>query len=313
MRLAGRNMLAGRPDEVIAPADRSIELGKRLGVEHRVLFAWQARGAAMSDLGDPSGVDVLRDALQRALELGELRPTVVGYNNFSFHQWLMEGARAGLETKLEGIAYASRRGRTAKWLEMEAMWINFDLGEWDEVLAVAAELLSWHEATGGSEVPAIAPVYQSLVLTFRGRSAEVADAPAAFLPVARDVHDTQVLVPALAAGAAVAYARGDAAAAIGLVEELEETTRVTPAWSRLLHALPVLRICIDLRRLDLGERFFDAEPSGARQQAVSTAGRAAMTEARGERAAAATLVRNSCTSSGGGIRPRHWLPFLAKI
>jgi tetratricopeptide (TPR) repeat protein len=307
MRLAGREMLSGHPGEVIAPAERSIELAQQFGVEDRVLFAWQARGVAMCELGDPRGLDALQDALTRALDAGAPGLSgMVAYNNLSFNQWLMESPRVGLATKLEGLAFTARRGIREYWLAMEIMWIHFDLGLWDEVLADADQLLDLHVKMGGqSQIPAAAPVYKSFVLTFRGRWPEVADAPDAFLPAAREIVDTQVVVPALSAATVVAHARGDAAAAVALVEELEQVTRTTPDWSRLLHALPVLRVCIDLDRLELGARLFDRpDPIGARQQAVSAAGRAAIAEARGDTDQAARLF-----AEGARLLKEYELPF----
>jgi tetratricopeptide (TPR) repeat protein len=134
----------------------------------------------------------------------------------------------------------------------------------------------------GGHIPATAPAFRAFVLTLRGRSAEIADA-AAFLEVARHIKDPQELAPALAAAALVAHAQGDAPAAIACVEELDSCTRNAPDTTRLQYALPILRLCIELDRLDLGERFFDRPAAaGARQEAVFAAGTAAIAEARGD-------------------------------
>jgi hypothetical protein len=160
------------------------------------------------------------------------------------------------------------------------MWINFDLGAWDDVLATIRKLST--RAIDESQLPAIAPPFRALVFAQRGRSREVASLPTEFLPVAREVHDPQVLVPALAAAAIVAHANGDAEAAHAAIVELEEDTRERPDWARLLHAVPLLRICVELGQLELGERLLDRPHAlGARLEHAVVAGRAVSAEARG--------------------------------
>jgi class 3 adenylate cyclase/tetratricopeptide (TPR) repeat protein len=283
-RVAGRFMLAARPEEVVEPAKRAIELAERFGVDDRALFAWQTLGSAMCDLGDPGGIDVLHDALTRALASPTGRPAVTAYNNLSYSVWLMESAHRALELKREGIEYAKRRAAAALWLRMEEMWILFDLGEWDTVLEIAEELMEWHEDhREARHVAASVPTFRAFVFALRGRSADADDAPAAFVAAAREIRDPQELVPALSAAAVIAHARGDAEAAIAYVEELDAATQTKPDPIRLQYALPILRVCIELDRLDLGERFFDRPaPAGARQEAVSAAGKAVIAEARGD-------------------------------
>ena len=283
-RAAGRAMMRGHSPECLAFANKSIALAEELGVEDRVLFARQAQGTALCELGDPGGIEVLRAALSTALELGGGMVAGVAYNNLGHFLWVMHSAREGLETKREGMEFAAHRGLVGnlRWIRMETMWLLFDLGDWDEVLTTASELL---EVTQDEEtqLTAVAPAFQSLVLTFRGRVNEVADLPAAFLPRAREIFDPQVSAPALAAAIVVANGLGRVDEVIALTEELEEVTRDGPDWSRLLHALPVLRACIENDRLDLGERLFDRpNPHGVRAQNVAVSGQAIIAEAHGE-------------------------------
>jgi class 3 adenylate cyclase/tetratricopeptide (TPR) repeat protein len=268
-RLAGRYMISSEPYECIAAADRAIALSEELDVEDKALFARQARGIALCELGDSGGIDALRDALRRALESDVGTTVSVGYNNLGHFLWLAETPRAGLEAKLEGIDFANRRGLKggARWTRMETIWPLFDLGEWDEVLSIADETLEYAATVGESQFPAFVQPFRSLVLALRGRAADVADAPDEFLALARKIVDPQVLVPALGAAAVVAHALGDARAAVATIEELEEVTHTLPDWTRFLHAVPALRICVDVDKLPLGERFFDRPaPVGARAQ-----------------------------------------------
>jgi class 3 adenylate cyclase/tetratricopeptide (TPR) repeat protein len=294
-RDAGRHMLSGRTRESLAAADKAIELSKRLGLSDEALFARQVRGVALCELEGEPGLNALRDALDRALESGRGMVISVAYNNLGHFRWLVESPRAGLETKREGMAFDERRGLlgSARWTQMETMWILFDLGEWDEVLAVGSELEELAGEAGlQGQLRASVPTFRTLVLAQRGYGVEPGEADG-FLSPARQIGDPQVLVPALAAGAIWAHARGDAADAIALIEELEEFTRDPgnrPDWSRLLEAAPALRICVELGRLDLGERFLDRpDARGARLEHANVACRAIVAEARGETDEAAAL------------------------
>jgi hypothetical protein len=87
---------------------------------------------------------------------------------------------------------------------------------------------------------------------------------------------------------------GNASGALAAIEEVERLTRESPDWTRLLHSLPLLRICIEIGELELGERLFDRhDPSGTRTENVAAAGRAAMAEGRGETAEAAKLYADA--------------------
>jgi class 3 adenylate cyclase/tetratricopeptide (TPR) repeat protein len=305
-RLAGRAMMQGRSQEALDYSNKAIALAEELAVEERVLFAWQARGTALCELGDPGGVQALRDALALALDRAVPLSAGVAYNNLGHFLWVMESARAGLAAKYDGIDYASRRGLNGnlRWVQMETMWLLFDLGEWDEVLAVAEDLL---ETLGEerTQLPAVAPAFQSLVLTFRGRIDEAAKLPAIFLPKARELFDPQVVAPALSAGVVVANAQDDSEQVFALTEQLEQLTHDGPDWARLLQTLPVLRACIGHGRLDLGERLFDRpNPHGVRAQNVAIAGQAIIAEARGEIQSAAALY-----SDAAGRLREYEMPF----
>ena len=152
------------------------------------------------------------------------------------------------------------------------------------------------EAGLQGQLRAIVPTFRTLVLAQRGHVVEPGEVDG-FLSSARQIGDPQVLVPALAAGAIWAHARGDAARAIALIEDLEAFTRDPinrPDWSRLLEAAPALRICADLDRLDLGERFLDRPNArGARLEHANVTCRAIVAEARGQKEEAAALYEDA--------------------
>jgi predicted ATPase/class 3 adenylate cyclase len=283
MRVAGSHMLSGRSREAVEAADKSIALAERFGVEVRAAGAYEHRGVGRCELGDLDGLEDLHKGLQISQQHGSGRGTVVAYNNLGHMLWFVEGPRSGLQAKLEGLEFAARRGVEAWWIEAETIWINFDLGDWDQVLATADRLIARSATMDESQIPGIVPPFQALVLAYRGRAREAAELPAKFLPVARRIYDPQVLVPALAAAATVANANGDGAAARAAIVELEEETRELTDWARLLEAVPLLRICVELGEVELGERLLDRPAArGARLEHALVAGRAIGEEARGQ-------------------------------
>jgi class 3 adenylate cyclase/tetratricopeptide (TPR) repeat protein len=295
-REAGGHMMGGRTRESLAAANKAIALSERLGVTVEALFARQVRGIALCELHGREGLDDLRDALARALESDRGQVISVGYNNLGHFLWLLESPRSALEIKREGMAFAARRGLAGlvRWSQMEQMWILFDLGEWDEVLAIAAELDEFRSDGTSGHMSAIVPTFQTFVLALRGQSTEAIDTPDGFVLLGRQISDPQILVPALAAAALLAHARGDEGTAIAAIEELEQVTRDGPDWSRLLQAGPVVRICMELGRLDLAERFLDRPNArGARLEHANVACRAMVAEERGETDEAAALYADA--------------------
>ncbi len=289
-------MMAGRTRECLAAADQALELCEQLGDEERAVFPRQARAIARCELGELDGLDDLREARRRAVDLGLGRAVAVTTNNLGHFVWLLDAPRPALALKREAIELSEHRGLLglALWGHMETLWLLFDLGEWDEVLREADELLERVRTGDESQVPAVAPAFQSLVMSFRGRATEVADSPAAFLRVAHEIADPQILVPALGTAAIVAHALGKSDAALANIRELDELTSNSPDWSRLLYALPMLRICRDLGELELGERFFDRPNArGARLEHALVAGRAVIAEAHGETAQAAPIYADA--------------------
>ncbi|HET7808587.1 MAG TPA: adenylate/guanylate cyclase domain-containing protein [Gaiellaceae bacterium] len=288
MRVAGSHMLAGRSREAVAAADKSLELAARFDALPRVSGSYEHRGVGRCELGDLDGLDDLREGLRLARFNGTARAVIVAHNNLGHMEWLLESPRNGLETKLEGIDYAARRGAESWWIQTETMWMNFDLGKWDQVIATADELLTLDATSDASQLPAMVPPFRALVLALRGRAREVESAPEQFLPLARRIQDPQVLVPALAVAAVIADANADPGRALALIIELEEATRPLPDWARLLHAVPLLRICVRLDELELGERLLDRPAArGARLEHALVAGRAVSAEARSRTAEAA--------------------------
>jgi class 3 adenylate cyclase/tetratricopeptide (TPR) repeat protein len=290
-RVAANDMISSRSRECLVSSERALALCERFGLEDRATFMRECRGIARCELGDEGGLEDLREAV-RAEELGLTGRTA--HNNLGHWLWLMESAQAGLATKRAGIELAERRGVGTGWTRAETLWMLFDLGEWDEVVQTADELLEAERLRRfESQVGVMCLTYKARVLALRGRVGEAASLQEEFVHRARDAADPQVLVPALSTAAIIEQERANPVAR-GFVEEIEETTRDRSDWTRLRDATDALRICAAAGELELGERLLDRpEARGARLEHALVAGRAIVAESRGETERAAELYADA--------------------
>jgi tetratricopeptide (TPR) repeat protein len=257
----------------------------------------QFRGVARWDLGDVGGLDDLRDALALGLERGLGFEASAAYINLAHFVWLTHGPAQALELERAAIEFAERRGMPGQvmWSQQEMLWFLFDLGEWEEVLTFAEDLIERDRARGGSQVGVSALVYKAEVLVRRGGADEAANLQRAFLPRGRDVGDPQVLGPALAVGALVEQARGELARAVRLIEELGELTRERNPWHRTRHLPDAARILVaaGIRDVDEIVSLDDAGVIGARPLTSLLTARAVIAEAFGDPEEAANPYRDA--------------------
>jgi len=262
----------------IAWAERAITTAERLGIEDRAMRARVFRGFTRFEVGDPHGVDELRDALRTGLELGLGEDTAGAYIALGDIVWWSDGPAAGLATYREGINFTQRRGMTyyTMYLKGEIVWPLFDLGEWDEILGLAGELLQWDKT---SYQALLALPYVAHVHLFRGDIAVAGSVRDQFMRRAEENGDPQVLIPALAASALVDNELGNRDAAVGAVARIEHATRNRPV-RRGQHLADAVRICVAAGAADLASRLLEGpESPGARQRHQALAARALLAEA----------------------------------
>lgn len=287
-RVAGSHATAGRYAQAMEWAERTLQLAGELDLPDVAVRALQYRGLARCEGGDMGGLENLRDALDRGLELGLGHETATAYDNLGDWLWLTEGPRAGVEMNRAGVDFALRRGQTetATWTKTETLWMLFDAGEWDEVLRVADEVVSWDERHGHNQVGVIARIHIALVAAGRGDVSEAERGVAEFLPRARAIGDPEVLVPALTASALDAHAHKDEHGMLEPILELERITEGKPLW-RARDLPDVVPLCIGVGRLDVAERLIDgAAQTPTRPELCTATAHALLTEARGDPEAA---------------------------
>jgi class 3 adenylate cyclase/tetratricopeptide (TPR) repeat protein len=281
-QLARDHMLASNNEPCLEYSNKTIELAQALGMEEQVVFALQTRGSARSDLGDIRGLDDLREARRRALDLGIGHEIVRSHNNLGSWVLYYENPAAAHELFDAGIELGQRRGQISwvMWGKAHTLWTLFELGRWDELLAIGDELVTWEREYGRSYVGAMALAYQAYVLVRRGDVDGAVALKEEFVSRSQEIADPQVLHPATVIAAAAENARGDNRAALAFLEEFEGISNPqSPLHSQ--HLADAVRIAVASGSEDLARRLLvDAETITARGHSAVLTGNAVLAEAR---------------------------------
>jgi tetratricopeptide (TPR) repeat protein len=300
-RMAGHLYVSGDNAGAIPWAEQAIGLADDLGVDEEAVLALQYRGAARGQAGDPGGLEDLREALRRGLELGLGNEVATTYNNLAYELWFWKGPADALPVWEEMSAFCRVRGfaTMAMWAEAGRLEALFDVGRWDEVVALAEDLREWGRGRGPTRLGVTALTYLAWVELRRGDHAAASRTLEALLPRARDIGYADFLAPALLIGAECALLSGDRERARSFASEFEDATRDRPEYRRLY--LPVaVRIVLDLGELDEATRLVEPEgdPRSRRLRLSLLAARADVAEARGEHERAAALFGEAAREWG---------------
>jgi class 3 adenylate cyclase/tetratricopeptide (TPR) repeat protein len=198
-QMAADRVLSGHSEEAPAWADKALALAERLGGLPNVkVQALDYRGMARCDLSDLGGLDDLRQALQLAHQIGAGNDAAVLYVSLAEPLWVADGPATALETCQAGIDFSERRGlaETTKWIRSSSLAPLADLGRWDEVLALADEVIARDRAHGGGYQSVGAATHKAQILLWRGEIAAAHPLVTQLLSQARDIDDLQILAPA---------------------------------------------------------------------------------------------------------------------
>jgi class 3 adenylate cyclase/tetratricopeptide (TPR) repeat protein len=295
VQMAADRVLSGHSEEAPAWADKALALAEQLGGLPDVkIQALDYRGMARCDLSDLGGLDDLRQALQLAHEIGAGNDAAVLYVSLAEPLWAADGPAAALETCQAGIDFAERRGlaEVTMWIRSSSLGPLADLGRWDEVLALADEVMARDRAHGGGYQSVGAATHKARILLWRGELAAAHPLVTQLLSQARDIDDLQILVPALTASASLEQARGNSPLAVHLIEELNRVTHARGGgqWYLGLDVAELARTCVAARQHALAEQLIDHAPTRtARHQHARLTAQAALTEAVGDLHEAARL------------------------
>jgi class 3 adenylate cyclase/tetratricopeptide (TPR) repeat protein len=245
----------GPPEDCLRWADMAISTATELGIPDQAAQARVWREFTRFARGDQGALEKLDQALRDSLEQGSDEDRAALYLGLGDVVWWRDGPTAGLEIYEAGRHFSERRGMTyyAMYAKAESVWPLFDLGRHDAIRRIADDVVEWDRT---SYQALIALPYDAQVRLLRGGVAEAAALADAFLPRARESSDPQVLVPALVTAALIETSRGDAGAAVALVEELDDVTRGRPVW-RAQHLPDALRVSAAAGAVMLSEGLLD--------------------------------------------------------
>ncbi|MGH2636499.1 MAG: ATP-binding protein [Actinomycetota bacterium] len=289
-RMAGHLYVSGDNRDAIAWGEKAFALADELGVDDEAVLALQYRGAARGQVGDAGGLDDLRDALRRGLELGLGNEVATAYNNLAYQLWFWEGPAAALPVWEEMATFCHVRGFATMglWAEAGKLESLFDVGRWEEVLELSARMQEWGRAHGVTRLGVTALNYTGWVQLRRGDDHAAGRTVEELLPRARDVGYPEFLGPSLMIGAEVALRTGDRELALSFVHEFEDLTSGIPEYRRLF--LPIAtRVLLGAGATDEAARLVEqaGEPSSRRLRLSLLSSRAEVAEARGEHERAA--------------------------
>jgi class 3 adenylate cyclase/tetratricopeptide (TPR) repeat protein len=281
---AGTFMVAGRYQEVIPEADRAIELAMAVGEDAAAARAHGFRGYARAIQGDPDGMREQREALESLRALGHARATAIVYNNLGSCLTHVEGSQTALDVFREGTAFAEQRGlgEMAMALRSSMVSVLFELGEWDEVLQLAAEVVEAARRSGSGYDEVWAEADRARVLAYRNGEA-ARQLCESVLERARPLENAPLVLQAALAAALARLAAGDRPGTGALVREVLDMTREDPEVRA--DDLPTLsRLAVNAGAPDLVVELLEGMEDHRleRYRLALMSARAVVDEARGE-------------------------------
>jgi tetratricopeptide (TPR) repeat protein len=296
MQMAFQELNAGRPEQCLAWADKTLALAAEVDIGVHKIRALEHRGLARGQLGDVVGLSDARTALQTALDLGLTSHAVAMANNLGEDQWPVQGPAAALETLEWGFELACQRGlaESAMYLRISALGPQFDLGDWDRMLQAAEEVRTWSETHGVEYLRLWAEFRQAEVLVHRGKPARAGVLVARFLPGVRAIGELEILAPALTVAALAKQAQGRPVAAGRLLEELSTARKERSVWQWAKQLPDLARLCVATGRVELaGDLIDQVQLPTARHRHARLTAQAVIAESSGHLDQAARAYRQA--------------------
>ena len=299
--MAGHRYVAGENLAALPWADKALTLADELGMEGEAVLALQYRGAARAQSGDRGGLEDLREALRRGLDLGLGTETSIAYNNLAYQLWFWEGPEAALRVWDEMAAFCRVRGfqTMALFAQAGALESMFDLGDWDQVLRTAHQMRAWDLEHGPTRVSVTALTYEGWVHLRRGGVDAAAATLEVLLPLARAIGYAEYVAPPLVLGAECHLATGDREGALQHVREFTAVTEEQEDYRSMF--LPVVvRILVEAGALEDAEALVAqaGQPASSRHRLGLVTARAIVAEAGGDLEEALAAYREAAAGWG---------------
>jgi class 3 adenylate cyclase/tetratricopeptide (TPR) repeat protein len=307
--MVAKLVFTGQPTAAVEWSDKATTLARQVGADEAHQWTLQQRGLARCDLGDWDGIDDLRQAVELGLQLGLGRRSAMAYSNLADRIRLTEGPAAALTIFQAGLDLCQQRGIVdiGTFCQSDLLQCLFDLGDWDQLVGTADEVITWSGAQGGSYAIVLAQSRKARVLAWRGEVAPANTLIGKALPRAREIADPQILGCVFPVAALIEQRQGNPIAAVRLVRELEQGINDSPPTYRASPLPELVRVCMAAGELVLARRLLDGlEVRAAGLHHCLTTARALLAEAQGDLKPATDLHAQAAAGwSSYGSMPEH--------
>jgi class 3 adenylate cyclase/tetratricopeptide (TPR) repeat protein len=286
--LARVEALQGRSEAGVLYAERALALAEDLGLDPSAR-ALGYRGLARSYLGDPGGLEDMRQAISLATQAGQGREVALLLYNLGELLLVFEGPAASLDGLRSGVAFAEARGLAKDFATTRAHTFHplFDCGELDEALENAVALAGRLEDEDVLDLVEVR-AGQAQILAVRGQAAQVADSLDWIESTSRGAGAPESAVIGLASSALVRAGLGQNEAAAELLAEVETTSGARETMYYAVYLNAMVRTALAIGHRELAERLGGGvEPRYPYAEHALLAVNAALAEARGDHQAAA--------------------------
>ncbi|HWQ01627.1 MAG TPA: AAA family ATPase, partial [Gaiellaceae bacterium] len=282
VRLASSMSVHAVYREAIERSGRAADLAAELGLPTPP-GALGTRGNARAALGDPQGVDDLRQALELSIEQGQGRMAAISYANLAFVTWLYEGPKAAIVVGRAGTEFSQRHGDTDMALHLTGGMapVLAEIGDTEAALEHARAAAERQQASGSIFVVE-SRTLELRLLAEQGRHEQVA-VPDELVGVARESGEPQVIANAFSTAAQLLLAQSRSEEAQALLAELctVDEIRGDPVYAGLLAGL--VRTALALPDAALAQQLLDGvQPVMPLAAHALAAGRAQLAEAAGD-------------------------------
>ncbi len=132
-------MLESRLSESAEKAREALAVARACGAAMPEIRALDALGVSLAWMGDPEGVDSLRQAIRLALDQDMLVTANTLYTNLADVSLWRGSGQDAREAVDEGLSLAAQAGHFSRWLSLMKAEICFQLGDWEGAAALLPE------------------------------------------------------------------------------------------------------------------------------------------------------------------------------
>ncbi len=283
-------LFAGKPEDALVDAERSLSVLGADATDPIAVMALHIRGDARCSRGDRGGLDDLEHAVRISERAGNVDDVITSESYVSDWLWAYDGpeaARPHLETSIE---LAERAGVVSQggWAKAQSLFLLYELGLWDDVLARADELLAVGRDRLDAALWLTTEAHRAKVLLARGLTEGLPNREELLAEAAGSEDDLQAMNPVLLASARLALADGAAAEAADHMRRFELLTRDAASEFREASLAEAVELAVAAGALDVAESLIAASEGVIPHHRCNLlSARAELLEAKGELSEAA--------------------------